>query len=213
MADIADDPTTPVTTAPTSATVIHILLQALAATLSSLIAAGVFPVDSTGLKVATIIAANLAALGFGQKTVQTTARLAARAAIKRGNMILVCLGAAAILSSAVSTQTSCAGVPKPLATFGSCSVSSLEADVGNGTLLDAVKQALLADNYAEAIAGLIGKFTEQEVACAVLAIDDVLGVSSSSAAPRVETPEQARLRTRADEIIAKRGWRTPRAAK
>lgn len=208
MADnIAADPTPPPPTpTPTSATVIHILLQVLAATLSSLIAAGVFPVDSTGLQIATIIAANLAALGYGQKTVQTTARLAVRAALKRSQLIVLGLGLGALLGLGVNA---CAGAPKPIATFGACSVSSLEADVGNGTLLNAVEQALLADNYAEAIAGLITKVGEQEVSCAVLAIDDVLGVSSSSssATPRAGTAEQALLRQRAADVIAKRGWR------
>jgi hypothetical protein len=208
MADIADDPTPPTPVSATAAIVIHTVLQVIAATLSSLIAAGVFPDGSTGLKVAVIVVANLVALGYGTKTTAAAVKLAARAAVRRASTMLVLgLSVGAILGV---TLDACAGVPKPLATFGSCSVSSLEADVGNGTVLDAVKKALLSADYAGAIEGLIAKIGEDEVACAVLAIDDMFAAPAGTVA-HADSAGDVILRTHAADLIAKRGWRAAAA--
>jgi len=204
MADQADDPTQSTPTSPTAALVIHVVLQVIAAVTSSLIAAGVFPDGSTAGKIAIIIAANLAALGYGATTTNKAVKAAVRATASRASSMLVAgLAVGAILGVAIQ---GCAGAPKPVAVFGSCTVISLEQDVGDGTLAKAVEQALLQDDYVGAIAGLVAKLGAQEVSCAVLAIDAIDGAGSGSVTPNA-TDRGAVLAKRADEVARKNGWK------
>lgn len=209
------DPTSPVPVAPpspTAAFVIHLVLAIVAATLSSLIAAGVFPGDSTTGKIAVIIAAQLAAFGYGAKT--TARATIAYKTLARSAGKLVVLGTvlafAAMINVAAASLAACGAAQKPAGAFGTCSVDALSTDVGNGTLAQAVEQALLQDDYVGAIATLIGKLGAQEVKCAIVAIEALeapTAGSGSGAAPRIEvTDKDAKLAERARDIAKRNGW-------
>lgn len=202
-------------------------LHLLATLLSALFASGQLPATSEATRIATIIALILGALGYPVVT-SVANSASARSLEIRARAARVAAGAVSVVAAfmfvlsigmvTIGTMPGCAGAKA----FGSCTVSSLEQDVGDGTLAQAVEKALDSADYAGAIAGLITKIGEQEVACAVLAIAAIeaplpaagsgsgsavaAGSGSGSAAPAL-TPKVALRKARALEMIAKYKWR------
>ena len=82
----------------------------------------------------------------------------------------------------VAIDMTCCGAPQgagagsassgSAAGLGTCSLASLEADVGNVSLLTTVLADLASGNYLAAIGTLIAQVGQQEVGCVVLSIED-----------------------------------------
>jgi hypothetical protein len=100
--------------------------------------------------------------------------------------------------------------------LGACSLASLEADIGNVSLLTTVLADLASGNYLAAIGTLIAQVGQQEVGCVVLAIEDfataqaaVGGAGSGSAvAPATAAARDAQvLLQRVRDVEARYGIR------
>jgi hypothetical protein len=186
-------------------------LHLLAVLLTALFASGTIPATSEAMRIATVIALVLGALGYPVVTsVAASTRMRARAAVTTAVsfVLFLMIGAAAVSAS------SCAGAHK----FGTCTVSSLEADVGVGsgsaglTVEQAAANALASADYVAEVAKLITEVGEQEAACAILAIDDWASAvsapaGSGNAQPELVLGRAALLKARADVVIATHRWR------
>jgi len=199
------------------ATYLHILATALTVLFSS----GVLPATSEASRIAVIVALVLGQLGYpvvmsvANSAAARNTEIRARAARVAAGVVTTATAFVIVMligSAAIAVQ-GCGAAQ----TFGTCSISVLESDVGNGTLASAVDDALDKDDYAGAIATLISKVGAQEVGCGVIAVSDVnANTGSGSAAPGSgATPAAvdarsallAQRKARADILIGQYGWR------
>lgn len=92
--------------------------------------------------------------------------------------------------------------------FLQCAKQDLTRAIGDKSLIATVATDLLGENYADAIATLIGEVGNDAVGCAVLAVD---AVSTAQAPAQAGTAMKATAplpqATRARELIAKYSWR------
>jgi hypothetical protein len=130
------------------------------------------------------------------------------------NAFGVLLLAGALVAGAIGVQGCGAGaaIQQGATTAGTCAEAKLETIVeGKDPVIATVAIDLAGANYIDAIASLIGKVGEDLVACAVLAIEQVLGAnppaSAGSAAVAAATSPQAITLAHARDLIQRNNWR------